>query len=220
MRSSYLLSACALCAVACAPSSSPSPEGVLCAGAQPEEAALAASHSHIAYGTAWASAASVPQSQLIDWKALFVNTAHAIPREGDRPAAGWRVVATALTGRHAPIETTTDDQGRYCLKLPGAPASDRWLLQAIAPSGETLRQMIVAGAYDAEISPVTEALIDLLRDRGVALKDVSAAQWLDLRTMADTDAGLMAPEGVDGEGVARRALEQSERIRRAIRTIS
>ncbi len=159
------------------------------------------------------------------WR-VFGAVAHAMPLEGESPVAGaqvtlWRVNASGAPVGEALASATTDPQGRWCMELAKDQRLGPGLLLDAKRDALRLRQLAMH-PFDLTINTHTEALIQELLAREVALDALTPERWLNLRTLSDTAVGLFGQ--VDARGLsadatitkARAALSRDARLSAAL----
>ncbi len=160
-----------------------------------------------------------PQGQLAlapkwPFPAWLVGSAAASALEGE---LGVGEVAVRLYERADALlaQTTTSRSGRFCL-----------LVDALGPttvveagSGGVRLRRLVLNADDADVHAVSEAFLQTLLEREVALDKVARATLVNLEVVGQTAVDLLNPVVLeDGEGVAagveraKRALEGDARF--------
>lgn len=184
---------------ACAPTPEPDsaaradgPEpGLVCAGASVDEARTER-HPKVVRGVVKAP----PAAQAARGPALeLVASAHAFAMEFEVPVSGAPVSLRKVDASGAPrgeplVSTTTDAQGRFCVRVPDEHAIGVGLaLFATTPSGP-LRRVLVTRA-DASLDAQSEARYRVLARAGVDFERLEVPAYLNWRTVADTRLGLL-----------------------------
>ncbi len=185
--------------MACAPTPEPDsasrtdgPEpGLVCAGASLDEARIER-HPMVVRGVVKAPP-SAKAARLFDLE--LIPSAHAFAMEFEVPIPDASVVLRALDASGEPrgeplVSTATDAQGRYCLRVPDDHAIGSGLaLFATTPSGP-LRRVLVTRT-DASLDAQSEARYRVLAKAGVDFTRVETPAYLNWRTVADTQLGLL-----------------------------
>lgn len=195
-------------------------DGVECVGASAEVVAMDPPHKRLFYGEVRAPSsaqAATPEKQgLLD---RLIPSAHAFALEGEEPVAGAKVALRPprqikTSGAFA----TTDEKGRYCFLAPSAWLGDEgWMLEATW-GDHKLRQRAVF-PHDADINVSSEALVRVWEAQEFESNKPAPEAWLNARTVADTQIGLMKEiELKKGESLEalieriKKALVEDERL--------
>ena len=120
------------------------------------------------------------------------------------------------------VSTTTDAQGRFCLRVPDDHAIGAGLaLSAATPSGPLRR--VLATRADASLDAQSEARYRVLEASGVDFTRLGGPAYLNWRTVADTRLGLLGEVEQDtarGLGVLvdelTAELKRGERVKDAL----
>jgi|AP45_3_1055517.scaffolds.fasta_scaffold05293_2 hypothetical protein len=209
---------------ACKQEKAKNKDGVECVGASAEIVAMDPPHKNLFYGEVRAPAAvakagegAAPKKQgLLD---RLIPAAHAFALEGEEPVANAEVALRPP--RHIKTSgafTTTDEKGRYCFLAPSAWLGDEgWMLEATW-GDHKLRQRAVF-PHDADINVSSEALVRVWELQKFEPADPAPEAWLNARTVADTQIGLMKEiELKEGESLEalieriKKALVEDERL--------
>lgn len=221
-RQLVFLSLLFVCLPACKPAEkAKNQDGVECVGASAEVVAMDPPHKNLFYGEVRAPAAVakevVPAKQ--GWLEHLIPTAHAFALEGEEPVAGAKVALVPPRQiKTSGVFATTDAQGRYCFLAPTVWLHDEgWMLEATWGEHK-LRQRAVF-THDADINVSSEALVRVWEKQGLKPARPEPEAWLNARTVADTQIGLMKEialkEGESLEALIARiekALVEDERL--------
>ena len=179
----------------------PDPQGVRCVGLPKARAALLDAHHPLIYrGVVSSLPPRSPKRGLLLLERLFalpVASAYALP--GESPQGGARVTLTlydakGALSKPAPRSTESDAQGRFCLVAPRAAGPGQWyVLEAVSQTEGWRQRQLALHSFDADINASSEALSALALKAKTLERQDASARWLNLRALADSRLGLLAP---------------------------
>lgn len=149
----------------------------------------------------------LPQAKARAW--TWPGAAHAFAYEQEQALADQTVEIVPHDGAFAPKgparhRATTDAKGRWCVVVDADVALDGSFL-VHAPEVQGAMRQVATHAFDLSINAQTEALTRWAAKRPGAAT-WTPSHWLNLRTLADTAAGLLGQVKPQG------AASQSELI--------
>ena len=120
----------------------------------------------------------------------WLNSAHAHPLSDEKPASDVevRLVVIDAAGEivKGPLLTTrTDDQGRYCFRIPDGIAFGPTLL-TVSGSGDAQMRRSVVSRSTNDIFLQPEALLQILIERRIDLTRLPRSEFGNLYSMTDT----------------------------------